>query len=62
MTTTRKLLWAYGAVACLTLIFQIWVRSGQCAGAAACAISFAKGVIWSTIWPLSWAVYLGGMF
>jgi hypothetical protein len=60
MTTTRKLLWAYAVAGCLTLIFQIWWRSGECGNA--CALSFAKGVVWSTIWPLSWVVFLKGFF
>ena len=38
--------------------FQIWVRSGQCAGASTCAVSFFKAVVWSAVWPLSWAIYL----
>ena len=59
MTTTRKLLWAYGAAALLTLIFQIWWRSGECG--AGCALSYAKGVVWAIIWPVSWVVFLSGM-
>jgi hypothetical protein len=55
----RKLLWAYVAVACLTLAFQIWVRSGVCGDA--CALSFAKAVVWAIFWPLSWIVYIRGM-
>jgi hypothetical protein len=55
----RKLLWAYVAVACLTLVFQIWVRSGVCGDD--CTISFAKAVLWAIAWPLSWIVYVRGM-
>jgi hypothetical protein len=58
MGITRKLLWAYGAAGLLTLIFQIWWRSGQCGDA--CALSFAKAMVWSIIWPLSWVVFLRG--
>ena len=54
--------WAtlYAIGAFLTLIFQIWVRSYQCAGVQECGLSFAKAVIWSLIWPISWVVYLAG--
>jgi hypothetical protein len=54
----RKLLWVYVAMACLTLIFQIWVRWDVCGNA--CTISFAKAVVWAVIWPASWIVYLAG--
>lgn len=60
MTTTRKLLLAYGVVAVLTLIFQLWVRSGVCGDA--CTLSFAKAVAWAVIWPVSWIVYLAGQW
>jgi hypothetical protein len=50
----RKLLWVYVAMACLTLIFQIWVRWDVCGNA--CTISFAKAVVWAVIWPASWVV------
>ena len=59
MTTKSKLLWAYAAVALLTLVFQLYVRSGQCGDG--CALSYVKGVIWAIIWPASWVVYISGM-
>jgi hypothetical protein len=49
----------YGVMAVLTLIFQIYVRSSQCA--PDCTLSFAKAVVWSVIWPASWIVYLAGI-
>jgi hypothetical protein len=55
----RKLIWAYAAAAGVTLAFQFWVRSGVCADH--CSLSFAKAVVWATIWPLSWIVYLKGV-
>jgi hypothetical protein len=58
MITARKLLWMYGAVAILTLIFQVWWRSGECQ--VACASTFAKGLVWAVIWPASWVVFLKG--
>ena len=60
MGRLRELLWFYVGVGCATLVFQIWVRWDHCAGAAACGLSFGKGLVWSTIWPLSWIVYTAG--
>lgn len=48
----------YALAALLTLIFQVYVRSSQCA--PDCALSYAKAVVWSSIWPASW-VYLAGI-
>ena len=58
--TKRKLLYVYVAIAALTLVFQIGVRSSQCSGGA-CALSYAKGVAWSVIWPVNWPLYLAGV-
>jgi hypothetical protein len=60
MDAARKLLRPYVGVGCLTLIFQIWWRSGYCGDAFACALSFGKGAVWSIIWPLYWVVFLWG--
>ena len=49
----------YALAALLTLIFQVYVRSPQCA--PDCALSYAKAVVWSSIWPASWVVYLAGI-
>jgi hypothetical protein len=49
----------YALAALLTLIFQVYVRSSQCA--PDCALSYAKAVVWSSIWPASWIVYLAGI-
>ena len=49
----------YALAALLTLIFQVYVRSSQCA--PDCALSYAKAVVWSSIWPASWVVYLAGI-
>jgi len=43
----------------ITLIFQIYVRSSQCA--PDCGLSYAKAVVWAAIWPASWIVYLAGI-
>ena len=56
MSIARKLLWAYGAAALLTLIFQIWRRSGQCGDA--CALSFGARA-WS---GQSYGLGLGSFF
>ena len=61
-TTSRTLLWLYALAGVLTLLFQIWVRWDQCTGTVGCGVSFAKAVVWSVIWPLSWVVYLAGTF
>jgi hypothetical protein len=45
----------------LTLVFQIWVRSGYCVAAIPCSVSFLKAIVWASIWPVSWIVYLIGM-
>jgi hypothetical protein len=57
----RDRLWfvLYVLVAVLTLMFQVYVRSSQCA--PDCALSYAKAVVWSSIWPVSWTVYLAGI-
>lgn len=59
--SARSWLMAYAAMTIITLIFQIWVRSSQCDGLAACGLSFSKAVVWAVIWPASWAVYLPGV-
>ena len=51
----------YAGMGIITLIFQIWVRSHQCTGFEACGLSFLKAGAWSTIWPISWIVYLAGI-
>ena len=51
----------YFAVALLTFLFQLWVRSYQCSGFQECGLSFAKAFAWSVIWPVSWAVYAAGL-
>lgn len=58
MITIRRLIWAYAILGVLTLVFQIWWRSSQCGDA--CALSYAKAVVWSTIWPASWVAFLKG--
>jgi hypothetical protein len=61
MNAKKIALWGYVGVAILTLAFEIFVRAQQCAGASDCALSFAKGIVWSLIWPAGWIVYLKGI-
>jgi hypothetical protein len=58
---TKKWVAFYGAMALLTLLFQIWVRSSQCSGFEDCGLRFVKAAVWAAIWPASWAVYLPGV-
>jgi hypothetical protein len=56
----HPLLAAYVVLGILTLIFQIYVRTGPCALEGDCALSYAKAVVWAVIWPASWFVFLSG--
>jgi hypothetical protein len=58
--TRQKWFRPYLAMAIVTLLFQIWVRSYECVGLGGCGLSFAKAVVWSVIWPASWVVYING--
>jgi hypothetical protein len=49
---------AYGVVALLTFLFQVWTRLPLCEGMGPCALSLLKGLVWSLIWPTYWVVYL----
>jgi hypothetical protein len=51
----------YVGAALLTFGFQTHVRLDHCSGYGACAVSLAKGAVWSTIWPASWLVYTAGL-
>ena len=55
--TLKVLIGLYIGAACLTLIFQTYVRSSQCTGVSNCAFSLARGTVWSVIWPIFWAKY-----
>ena len=58
---TPSWLTLYVGMAVVTALFQIWVRSSQCAGLFDCGLSYAKGIVWVAIWPMSWIVYLVGL-
>src|SRR4029079_2217728 len=48
-TKTPSWLTLYVGMAVLTALFQIWVRSSQCAGLFDCGLSYAKGIVWAAI-------------
>jgi hypothetical protein len=52
----KWLLGLYVAVGIITMIFQIYYRYPACSGAMRCGLSFAKGIVWSAIWPAYWAI------
>jgi hypothetical protein len=58
--TWHTLIALYLAAAALNLVFQVSVRSDLCAGPRDCAVSYAKAVLWSAIWPASVVVYRRG--
>ena len=61
MRNIQKLVFGlYVGIACLTLVFQAYIRMSQCAGTAACTLSIGKAAIWSAAWPASWAVFAYG--
>jgi hypothetical protein len=57
-TWAKILLGAYLAGALFTLVFQTHVRSQECVDAEQCAVSFAKGAVWSAFWPVIWPIYI----
>jgi hypothetical protein len=58
--TLRALLATYVVFGILTLISQIYVRTGPCTAAGDCALSYTKAVVWSVIWPAIWLIRLSG--
>jgi hypothetical protein len=59
--TKGEMVALYSLAGLLTLISQIQVRLHDCEGAAGCGVSFAKGVAWSVLWPMSWLRYVAGL-
>jgi len=51
----------YAGAALMTGGIVTYDRSHRCSGFSTCAVSLAKGVVWSAIWPIFWPVYLIGM-
>lgn len=54
----RWVLLAYSVIGAGTLLFQFYIRWGQCTGLGDCLLSSAKAVVWSLIWPVYWPFYL----
>jgi hypothetical protein len=52
----RWLIGLYVAIAVITMGFQVYYRYPDCAPAVACGVSLSKGIVWSAIWPLYWAI------
>lgn len=52
--------YAYLYIAAGTFAYQLSLRYGECAGFAACVFSFAKGAIWSLVWPFYWINHATG--
>ena len=62
MTANPKLLALYYLLpAAPTLAFQVAARAKQCVDAIPCLASYAKGFIWSVLWPLYWLVHFAGI-
>jgi hypothetical protein len=55
----KSLLWLYIAIGIITFVIQLYWRVPVCSGAMGCGLSFAKGVVWSAIWPVYWWVMRG---
>jgi hypothetical protein len=55
-STMKWLLGLYIAVGIITMVFQIYYRYPVCSEAIKCGLSFAKGIVWSAIWPAYWAI------
>jgi hypothetical protein len=53
-STIKPLLGLYVIIGTITLVIQLYWRYPDCSGAIGCGLSFAKGVVWSAIWPVYW--------
>jgi len=57
MKWIKLLLGVYVAIALATMVLQAPNRFPGCSDAAGCGLSFAKGVVWSAIWPAYWTIH-----
>ena len=55
----KLLIGLYVAIALGTFVLQAPNRYPACSETGGCAMSFAKGVVWSAIWPAYWAAQNG---
>jgi hypothetical protein len=53
-TAIKSLVGLYAAVGIVTLLIQLYWRYPVCSEVMGCGLSFAKGVVWSAIWPVYW--------
>jgi hypothetical protein len=58
-SSMKLLLGLYVALGIISMGFQIYYRYPDCSEAIGCGKSFAKGVVWSAIWPAYWATQEG---
>lgn len=58
--TRREMMALYSLAALLTLASQFQVRFQDCEGVADHSVSYAKAIVWSVVWPMSWIRYLAG--
>ena len=54
--TIKWLLGLYSIIGLISFVFQFPDRYPACVGAMGCGLSFAKGIVWSAIWPIYWAI------
>jgi hypothetical protein len=55
-STVKLMFFLYGVLGLITIFSQISNRYIACAGALGCGLSFAKGIVWSALWPVYWAI------
>jgi hypothetical protein len=60
-SAVKWLLSFYVVIAIITIIFQYPHRYPACSESGGCGLSFAKGVVWSAIWPAYWAIQWNGL-
>ena len=59
--TKREWVVLYLGATLMTLTSQIYARLLDCDGLGGCGLSFAKAIVWSIIWPISWLRWLVGL-
>ena len=57
MKSAMKLIFVlYGFLGLITILYQFNIRYMACSGALGCGLSFVKGIVWSALWPVYWAI------
>jgi hypothetical protein len=54
----KSLFGLYFVIGIMTLFMEFYWRYPSCSGAMGCGLSFAKGVVWSAIWPIFWWIQM----